>query len=143
MLRALCEIPTSRTWVPHADRDINMLALVASLSQDGIPNALCVIVTVARGHTEVRRLRLDRTGDAVLRQHCPSSCSSRRWTSPSTILLMTESSFWQSGCRPRFSFVIRQPLTDKQKLSVSFACLSFRPWLCQAAPTKNHNHSSN
>ena len=43
-----------------------MPALVASLalSQNGILNALCVIVTVARNDTEVRRLRLDRTRDA-------------------------------------------------------------------------------
>ena len=67
-VEALCEIPTSRTWVPHADRDINMLALIASLalSQDGIPNALCVILTIARSHTEVLRLRLDRPGGAQL-----------------------------------------------------------------------------
>ena len=50
---------------------------------------------------------------------------------------MNVSSSWQSGCRPRFSFVIRQPLTDEQKLSVSFACLSLRPW------STNHIHSSN
>ena len=65
-MRTSLEIPTSRTWVPHRDGDINMLALLASLtlSQDGIPNALCVIVTIACSHTKVRWLRLDRTGDA-------------------------------------------------------------------------------
>ena len=35
-----------------------------ALSQDRIPNALCVIVTIARSHTEVRRLRLDGAGDS-------------------------------------------------------------------------------
>ena len=43
------------------DGDINILASVASLalSQNGIPNALCVIVTIARSHTQVHGLRLD------------------------------------------------------------------------------------
>ena len=44
---------------------------------------------------------------------------------------------------PFLRFVIRQPLTDEQELSVSFACMSLRPWLCQAAPSTIHNHSSN
>ena len=65
-LRTSLQIPTSRTWVPHGDGDINMLALLASLtlSQNGILNALCLIFTITRSHTEVRWLRLDHTGDA-------------------------------------------------------------------------------
>ena len=51
-------------WTSGGEK--NMPALVASLalSQNGILNALCVIVTVARNDTEVQRLRLDRTRDA-------------------------------------------------------------------------------
>ena len=65
-LRTSLGIPTSRTWVPHGDGHINMLALLTgpALSQDWIPHALCVIVTIACSHTEVRGLRLDRLGDA-------------------------------------------------------------------------------
>ena len=56
---------------------------------------------------------------------------------------MKASSFWQSGCRPRFSFVIRPPLTDGQELSIWFACLSLRQRLWHTALFTNHNDSSN
>ena len=56
---------------------------------------------------------------------------------------MKVSSFWLGGCRPRFSFVIPQPLTDTQELSKWFACLSLRERLWHTAPFTNHNDPSN
>ena len=78
-----------------------------------------------------------------MRKHCPSSHSSRSCTCKITILLMKASSFWQSGCWHRFSFVIRHPLTDGQEFSIWFACLSLRQRLWHTAPFTNHDDSSN
>ena len=50
--------------------------------------------------------------------------------------------FWPSRWRHRFSRVLHQPATDGLELSVSFACLSLRPRLCQAWLQPNPQHKS-
>ena len=142
-LRSSYENPTSRTWVPHVDGDINM-GRESGFEPERDPRcSLCD----RHDRTQSHRGSLVAVGPhrrcAVLRRHCPSSRSSRSWTSPQTILLMKASSFWQSGCRPRFSFVIRPPLTDGQELSIWFACLSLRQRLWHTALFTNLNDSSN